>query len=328
MRFISHKKKELALNSRPLGSGVLGLFALAALLGCGAETEGPPATPKLSTMTLVMEKKVIDILPKVAKEYEGSGVQLHGGFLYVVFDNMKLLARINTSLTGGGILGSLTDPSEYEGITADTNGTEHLYVMKEMDKSSGNKGKVIQFDAAGTEQGSELTDVVFGGTKGFEGIAWLRANNDDYLLGLCEGNDCTDDGQNTGRGKLHVLRQKNGDWVSESILSIPSRANFIDYSDIALYNHQNGSYGVAIVSQQSSQLWLGTLNTSPWGFSDEGSVIDFPKGPNGELQYCSVEGVTFETFSPSPRLFVVSDSSGGPGLCPQKDAMVHLFELK
>lgn len=309
--------------------GMYGLaLALAATLGCGSETDSQPVTPALSVMTPVAEKKIIDILPEVAKSYEASGVQLLGDFLYVVFDNMEIIGRINKSLTGGGIYGTVLDPSNYEGITADTNGTQHLYVMKEMDKSSGNKGKVIQFDTAGTEQGSELTNVAFGGTKGFEGIAWLRANNDDYLLGLCEGNNCTDDTQSTGKGLIHVLRQKGGDWISETTIGIPSKANFIDYSDIALYNHQNGTYAVAIVSQESSQLWLGTLATSPWGFADEGVVIDFPRGPGGEIQYCSVEGVTFDTFSPTPRLYVASDNSSGAGLCPQKDAMMHLFELK
>ncbi len=315
--------------SRVGSVGSVGFWLMAGGCGLGCADSGDTqATPQVTSMTLVMEKKIIDILPKVAKEYEGSGVQLHGDFLYVVFDNMQLMARINKSLTGGGILGSVTESSNFEGITADTNGTEHLYVMKEMDKSSGNKGKVIQFDTMGVDQGSELSDVVFGGSKGFEGIAWLWVNNDDYLLALCEGNDCTDDEMNKGRGKLHLLKQKNGEWLSESVLSIPSKAHFIDYSDIALYNHQNGTYGVAITSQQSSQLWLGTLNTSPFGFSDEGVVVDFPKGQNGETQYCSVEGVTFDVFAPNPRLYVVSDASDGLGLCPAKDAMVHLFELQ
>lgn len=280
------------------------------------------ATQAISTLQLVDEAKLSGLLSGSSK-YEASGVQLQGGYLHVVFDDSSRIAKINTSLTSGTLSAGSTSTSEYEGITYDDVGTPHFYVMKEMEN---NKGKVFQYDTSLNLQAQEWTDVTFDVTnKGFEGVAYVRRGTDDYLLGLCEGNNCRGLNEPTGNGKLKVLRQSSGSWVTEGTLSLPASANFVDYSDIALRPNGDGTYKVAITSQESSKLWIGTLTTSPWGFSGTSSVYQFPKTALGATQYCNVEGVTFLS---STQIAVVSDQytdSSAP--CYNKDESIHIFNI-
>jgi len=103
---------------------------------------------------------------------------------------------------------------------------------------------------------------------------------------------------------------------------------FRNYSDLALLpksgSTADGTYSVAIVSHQSSALWLGTLTTAPWALTGPGSVHAFPRSATGEVQYCTVEGVTF--LGPS-RFAFVSDKSDGTAPCNRKDESIHIFEL-
>jgi hypothetical protein len=283
------------------------------------------AAEALSTLQFVDEEKISSLLSGSSK-YEASGVQLRSGTLYVVFDDSARIGQINTALTSGTLSSGSTSKSEYEGITYDDVGTPHFYVMKEMENK---KGKVFQYDTSLNLQSQEWTDVTFQVTnKGFEGVAYVRKGTDDYLLGLCEGNNCLDVNQPVGNGKLKVLRQSSGSWVTETTLNIPSSANFVDYSDIALRSNGDGTFKVAITSQESSKLWVGTLTTSPWGFSGTSAVYTFPKTALGETQYCNVEGVTFLSAS---RIAVVSDqytSDTNPDSpCFDKDESVHIFDI-
>jgi hypothetical protein len=292
----------------------------------GAST-GSPAAMSLPELEVVSEQKLSKIVDAGTDHHEASGVCAQGGYLYVVFDNMKGVAKIPEDLTPGVMLGGVVETSHYEGITFDGYGTPHFYVIKETDNDNGQElGKVIQLDAAGALEGDEWTDAAFSvSNKGFEGLAWVRAAGDDYLLGLCEGNFCQDDNINIGNGKLRVMRQQNGAWVTTTTLDIPAEARFRDYSDIALRENGDGTYKVAIVSQESSALWLGTLATSPsFAFTGQGAAYAFPKAADGSVVYCNIEGVTFM----SDTLFaMVSDESDGSTPCNDKDEMAHIVRV-
>lgn len=315
----------------------LAFSLIAALSACGAAPdesgaaeEGPSgeATHALATLVLVNETKLSNLVNLSSSDYEASGVQLSGGYLYIVLDNTSKIAKVNTSLTSGSFVGGGTGETNYEGITLDTYGTQHLYVMKEMESDSDKRGKVLQLDTSANYKDTEWTDMTFTKkNKGFEGVAWLRWGSDDWLLGLCEGNYCTDDDVNVGNGRIKVMIQSGSGWDVQSTLNVPSSANFKDYSDIALLDNGDGTYRVAITSQESSKLWIGTLstNTSPWSFTGTATVYDFPKTGSGKTQYCTVEGVTFLS---ATRIAVASDmDTSGSSACNSKDESVHVFDI-
>ncbi|PTL79757.1 SdiA-regulated domain-containing protein [Vitiosangium sp. GDMCC 1.1324] len=300
----------------------------AVFLACNAPVDETPAEPEqvsqgLATLHLDREVKISRLIPLSGiTEYAASGVHFQNGSLYVVFDNMTKIGRISPALTSGSYAsgGSSTQESQYEGITYDGNNTQHFYVVAE----GSSQGRVIRYDSAasGDSATDEPTDVSFSNTnKGFEGVAWLRRYDNDYLLGLCEGQACTGTTGGTLPGAIKVLAQSGTSWVTEKTLYLPSSVNFADFSDIALLSQPDGTFTVAVTSQESKRLWIGTLSATSWSFLDSGTVYAFPSS-----DYCNIEGVTFLS---ATQLAMVSDAmkDGAPEGCNNKDEMIHVFSL-
>jgi uncharacterized protein YjiK len=298
------------------------------ILACNAPVDETPAESEqhsqgLSTLRLDREVKISRLISLSGiTDYEASGVRLQNGSLYVVFDNMTKIGIISPALTSGSYAsgGSSSQQSQYEGITYDDNNTQHFYVVAE----GSSRGRVIQYDSAasGNSAIEEPTDVSFSdGNKGFEGVAWLRRNGNDYLLGLCEGQACTSTTGGTLPGAIKVLAQSGTSWVTEQTLYLPSSINFADFSDIALLPLADGTSMVAVTSQESKRLWMGRLSATSWSFLDSGTVYAFPSS-----DYCNIEGVTFLSAN---QLAMVSDAMKDtqPAECNNKDEMVHIFSL-
>lgn len=281
--------------------------------------------------------------------YEASGVHYQNGYLYVIFDNSYRVLKMTPSFTSPVMSASTVTPdtdSQFESITFDARGTTHFYVSAETTST----GKIEEFNAAltsRTEQAITGATTFTATNTEYEGLAWVwhcspsDPNGDDYLLALCEGNYCT--GGASGHGKVQVLRQNSAttptSWaaINGSPISLPI-TGFTDYSDIALSPaypatcdcasvcaNATGRYDVAVVSQESSKLWIGTLDTTTWTFSG-GTVYDFPKDNLGNTVYCNVEGVTF---LPNHQIAVVSDAmkNGQDPLCATKEQTVSIFTL-
>lgn len=285
--------------------------------GSGVSTEEDQLTgPKL---LLVKEKKIASLLG--SGTFEASGVQVQGGSLFVVFDNMTKIAEISSDLSSGALksAGSKSKSSNFEGITESLTEPGLFFVVEE---SAGDKdrGVVHTFDESGDDLIEEPTDVEFASpNKGFEGIASMVDGSDELLLGLCEGNSCKDDTSNVGHGRIKVLWHDVDSWLTEASIKIPATANFKDYSDIALLDQGDGTLQVAITSQESKRLWIGTLSSITWSFIDAGTVFSFPSSG-----YCNVEGVSFLS---STRIAVVSDKTSDGGACELKEQMVHIFDI-
>jgi hypothetical protein len=321
---------------------------LAAALGINAVEAVP--------LQLVRETKIsalnVPALPH--NQYEASGVVYQGGFLYVVFDNSYRILKVHpdTGWTSPSLTSVTSDgDSQYEAITFDAHNTQNFYAMVESAPSNGlNLGKLDKYTSQLSGPSGEWTNITFPvANKGFEGAAWLwscpnGSAGNDYMLSLCEGNNCTNSSQ-TGNGKIKILQQViSGSTISWNLIqngtvSIPATANFGDYSDIALYppypstndcpglgGNGTGLYKVAIVSQESSQLWVGTFNAKTWSFQGNGTVYDFPKGQSGETVYCNVEGVTFLS---SNQIAVASDAkkTDQSDACAAKDQSLHIFNI-
>jgi len=304
-------------------------------------------------LVLVRETKISDLnvaaLPH--DQYEASGVVSQGGFLYVIFDNSYRILKVrpDTGWTSPSLTSVSNDgDSQYEAITFDSHNTQNFYAMVESAPSSGlNLGKIDKYTSTLSGPTGEWTNITFPyANKGFEGAAWLWScpgggAGNDFILGLCEGNNCTNSTQ-AGNGKIKILQQNiSGSTISWNLIqngtvSIPATADFVDYSDIALYppypttndcaglgGNGTGLYTVAIVSQQSSKLWIGTFNAKTWSFQGNGTVYEFPKGSQSQIIYCNIEGVTFLS---ATRIAVVSDAADTAG-CMAKDQSIHIFDI-
>lgn len=318
VRALSARRSSSALAA----AAVLSVFGGA---GCGpSDAVGSPLS-SVPALTLLREAKLSTLLSSQAEHYEASGVTLRDGFLYIVFDNLATVGVVNVSLSAGSIADAAPENSQYEGITLDSYATHHFYVVKETDGTDPIRGRVIQLDSTGAYEGAEWTDVTFSDENaGFEGIAWLRMQDSDFLLALCEGNHCEPDRVDTGHGRIKVLEQDGNDWRTKATLALPAEAAFRDYADLALYDNGDGTYEMAVVSQESSAMWLGQLTTNPLAIDGPGSVYAFPSTGDRAVAYCDVEGVTFLTRT---TFAMVSDKTSGGERCEAEDESVHVFAL-
>ncbi len=317
------------------GALSLGFLALSALLpACASKHDEPTAAvdagaPDGSTLSLaatlqlVSEKKLSKLFSdKNIDHYEASGIVASSGALYVASDNATEVGAIDTSLNDGKLGPGDATESQYEAITATDDG--RFYAMVESADATDTRAKVVELDATTAVVSTAFTDVTFEHVnKGFEGVAWLRVGAAEYLLALCENNDCKDDDTTPGKGRVKLLSLVDGVWTTQASLKLPSSVAFLNYSDLAIQQTQDGSYAVAIVSHKSSAMWLGQLSTSAWAINGPGTFYVFPRSPDGGVQYCSVEGVSFL----GPNVFaMVSDKADGSSACSAKEESVHIFQ--
>jgi hypothetical protein len=167
-----------------------------------------------------------------------------------------------------------------------------------------------------------------GNSKGFEGAMPIHdLNGDLVVLGLCEGNHCSESKelqQDKGNGRLVAMKQETlsdgtCQWSTIRTIKIPKTAYFGDYSSIDM----NDSGHVILSSQEESQLWVGQMDgLRPDGLwdvegmefrTDDYTIYDFPKNDNCETMYCNVEGVHWvDDYS----IIAVSDKMKGKGMLP------------
>lgn len=270
-----------------------------------------------STLRLLRERSFTDLLAS-NEDYEASGVAILDDTLHVVFDNRTHIAEVDLSLTVATLGEGVRKRSDYEAITIATRPARRIYVAKEV--GAGGRAAIVEVDTKGRLLSTEPTDLtVLDPTKGLEGIAWL--DDIERMLALCEAGSCGDP-TGSGHGVINVLRHEGGAWVTETALALPALAAFKDYSDLAVRSEAEGSYRLAVLSQESSALWLGTLTTRPLKIADTGAVYRFPRVA-GRVQYCSPEGVTFID---AQTIAVVSDRAKNAAGCSKGEAL-HVFAI-
>ncbi|KAL9189159.1 hypothetical protein ACHAXT_011649 [Thalassiosira profunda] len=190
-----------------------------------------------------------------------------------------------------------------------------------------------------------------GDSKGFEGaVGFPDANGDLYVLGLCEGNHCSEERKKeVGNGRVVLMRKKEEDvnavdvtrtsnpgeclWETVRVVKIPKSAAFLEYSAIDIT--ANGR--VAIASQEYSAVWLGhavgitdgVIDPDAFAFhDDDSSVLQFPKDGGCHTVYCNVEGIHFMD---DEMLMAVSDKMKSKGRqdfrCHEKDQSIHAFVI-
>ncbi|KAL7534817.1 hypothetical protein ACHAWF_004961 [Thalassiosira exigua] len=179
-----------------------------------------------------------------------------------------------------------------------------------------------------------------GDSKGFEGAVGFPDDNGDlYILGLCEGNHCSEERkEDVGNGRVVLMKKREDSdgnclWETVRVVHVPESAAFLDYSAIDITNAGR----VAIASQEYSSVWLGhafgisngIIDPDAFDFVDDSnSVLQFPKDGTCHTIYCNIEGIHFIN---DEMLMAVSDKMKSKGRqdfrCHEKDQSIHAFVI-
>jgi len=281
----------------------------------------------------IAERKFSDFFD-ITDRFEASDVIYKDGYFYVVFDNLYQIAKIRADLdpqkTGNKLLGKTGDgPSGYEGITFDEE-SKRFYALVECAEYSDFKyrGKVHEYNSNFERRTGEWWldfDFKKDANKGFEGLSWVKRRGKQYLLAVCEGNNCAGGKKGTerGNGRIQVFEKKNKNWDHVAVLPIPSRVDFADYTGLGVRGNR-----VFVTSQESSSLWIGILSDEAWMFENEGSIYHFPSNDGSPL-YCNIEGVSEAPQQNGLACFVAVSDKRKKGQkkkqCSSKDQSIHIF---
>jgi len=304
-----------------------------------------------STLKLAFEVPFHALFPmdKEATKFEASAVIVDDGAAYAICDSSWDVYKFDPEslLTPGSLIKGIEsrvkgEESGYEALFKDG---DNLYVVREsiLSREEEYHAVIERLETNETKYGIiEACPTAFtfeGNSKGFEGAVSVHDQNGTMvMLGLCEGNHCSESRKNdVGNGKLVAMQIPPGScvWETLRVIDLPSSAAFRDYSDIAL-NKATGR--VAITSQEESQVWIGHLSgldetTGLWDinemdFGDKGKIYDFPKNDQCETVYCNIEGIYWLN---DFMLLAVSDKMKGKGRqdfrCFAKDQSIHAFVL-
>lgn len=288
----------------------------------------------VTVLELVQEARIRDLLKGAGEErYEASGVYLMDGYLHIIFDDRPRLLRIKPDWLYAGEEPNLLDLREtgagYEDITYQSS-TDRWYCLIEAaeTKSGVYLPCIDEFDRSfAFIQRHWLPFPIDAGNKGFEGLSTLRCAGNEYLLGLCEGNDCKGGrgGAHPGKGRIQVFRWESDTWQHRGTIRLPKSVRYEDYVSL---DFRNGY--LTVISQVSSAMWVGHLRAHPENlediFEDDGQLFLFPRDEKGRIMYCNLEGVTWLG---NDRMVVVSDRGkhDQPGRCARTEQSIHIFKL-
>jgi len=287
-----------------------------------------------TVLELIQEVKIRELLKGDGdKRYEASGVHLEGGYLHIIFDDDSRLLRLRPDWHNAGEEPRLLDlkgtGAGYEDVTYQPS-THRWYCLIEAaeTKSGVSMPRVDEFDESFAFIRSYwLNFPLKTGNKGFEGLSTLHYAGNDYLLGLCEGNDCRSGsaGVRPGKGRIQVFWWAAENWEHGGTIRLPEVVCFKDYASLDIRNGY-----LTVISQASSAMWVGRLRAEPAGlddlFEDDGHLFLFPRDDKGRIMYCNLEGVTWLG---NDRVVVVSDKGKAdqPRRCARKDQSIHIFKL-
>lgn len=283
----------------------------------------------LPELKLDTEQKIFELLPMCGADsrLEASGVVRRGDDYFIVCDNIGQVARIRTEFERPERNGFLGEPRGhgYEGVAASERDGHLFLVIEALPTEGGDfKARLIEWDGDLKPVSEQWLDFPFEQeNRGFEGLAVVDRDDDQYLLALCEGNNCKagKQGREPGNGRIQVFRRQSDHWPHTTTIKLPEAVQFEDYAGLAL----DGSR-IAVVSQQSSRLWIGGLDTASWTINDPGQAYEFPRSRKGKTQYGNVEGVCWIGDN---RLAVVSDrrKPNQPSRYEKKDQSIHVFKI-
>ena len=294
--------------------------------------ERPRIVPELR---LVAERPVRDLLPNGRPERaEASGVLAQSSRLLVIFDDSTAIGVIDQDLTQPAANHTVRPQPEiaddahagrgYEDIAHDPV-TGQLYLLVEAVRRGPRFMPRVEILDADYRRHSQawldfpLEEV----NKGMEGLTCVNRDGGPVLVALCEGNRCRGgrEGEAPGGGRLQLFRPAQGStWMHAGTINLPSHLWFIDYSSIAIRRDR-----IAVISQRSSALWVGTFRPDTWDLVDPGASYEFPRDRQGRIVYGTAEGVSWLD---DDHVVVVSDRA--PASQPRwkaKHRSLHIFAI-
>lgn len=284
------------------------------------------------TLKLICERKICDLMPqkRSANRWEASGVLVKDRHYFVVFDDRSQVACLSDDLesnNGNSLCGMPNKDCGYEGITFNAfNKRFYLLVESRKAKKGCFKASIVEYDEKFKYVKHRPLEFTFKSlNKGFEAVAHLRRDNTDFLLALCEGNNCQcgEKGRKPGNGRLQLFKKKKECWRHVCPIALPATLPFVDYSGMSIDNGR-----IAIVSQVNSMLWVGQLDEADWTCRDQGQLYEFPRSDDGSIRYGNIEGVAW--IAPT-RIVTVSDRRSRKNqpdkILSEKDQSVHIFDI-
>jgi hypothetical protein len=118
-----------------------------------------------------------------------------------------------------------------------------------------------------------------------------------------------------------VFRRGHRQWDRVATIRLPETVLFQDYSGIAVADGR-----IAVVSQESSALWVGNLAPDGWEVTDAGMSYALPRPADGSIVYGTAEGVSW--MAPD-QVVMVSDKAkpDQDPRCRAKDQSIHIFRI-
>jgi hypothetical protein len=285
----------------------------------------------MQQLELIREAKIFDVLPgSPDPRLEASGVLALDELFYVIFDNLPHIARISPDLSRAGrdnhmIIQEEGHRSGFEDIAHDSSSGRFYVLIESLPREGGTFMAAVQeYDENFRFTGTAWLDFPLDRpNKGLEGLTCVHRDVQTYLLGLCEGNRCKGGaaGRVPGGGRIHVFRRGRRDWERVDKIRLPETVLFEDYSGIAVAGDR-----IAVVSQQSSALWLGHLAPDSWQVTDAGTSYALPRDADGSIVYGTAEGVSW--IAPD-QVVMVSDKakSDQDPRYQAKDQSIHVFRI-
>jgi hypothetical protein len=286
---------------------------------------GPPE------LQLVKEDKVHRILgARVDPRLEASGVLARDGRFYVIFDNLPHIACLGDDLSPTSADNHLIEQHHghkcgFEDIAYDRS-CDRFYVLIEALPRGPRRfmAAVQEYDGGFRYLSTSWLDFPLDRpNKGLEGLTCVRRDGESLLLGLCEGNrgEGGGVGRTPGEGRIQIFRKGRHHWHRVGTIELPKTLWLVDYSGISVVGDK-----MAVVSQVSSALWIGRLLPSSWQIADEGTIYTFPRDDQGEIVYCTIEGVSWIA---NDQIVVVSDKAKPTQgkRCRARDQSIHIFRI-
>jgi hypothetical protein len=282
-------------------------------------------------LELLKEVKISDLFRgRLDPRLEASGVLAKDGAFYVIFDNLPHIAVIGAELSAAAGANQVIEQHQghrrgFEDIAYDPWPGRFYVLIESLRRGQGKYMAMVQeYDASLRYLGSAWLEFPLDRpNKGLEGLTCVRRGGRTHLLGLCEGNRCEGGakGRIPGGGRIHVFTRGKHHWERAGKIRLPETLLFEDYSGVTVTGDR-----IAVVSQVSSALWIGSLAPSSWEVTGEGSCYAFPRDAAGEIIYGTAEGVSWIA---RDQVVVVSDKAkpDQDPRCRSKDQSVHIFRI-
>ena len=266
----------------------------------GVHTDVAPAAVAFGPpLRLLREAPLRDLLAPIAPDLhrlEASGVVLIDDLLWIIFDNLPHLVAVGPGLAPGPGAATVVRGSGpaagYEDVAHDeVSGRRFVLIESARTPQGRYRPQIDEYDAHWRHLARRWVELdVVHRNKGLEGLTCVHRGGRLHLLALSEGNGGRGGrrGRRPGDGVVHVLVEEAGAWAVAGRIHLPAGLPFVDHSGISVHGDR-----IAVVSQESSALWVGRLDPGSWRVAGGGRVHPFPRDRRGRLLYGTVEGVTW-----------------------------------